>query len=160
MDFNSVIVTVECITIPPCAPPRPRETEAERPRDREGGRTRCPSLVALYVATVRASALSRVERAGSGPGRGRARRRRLSCVSSRTSRERSRPRAPDAARAPPRSLVSAVSAGTQRARVCAVSPRRETDHRAPSIELLIRQHSSLTHVGDTFESNSETCVGV
>ena len=81
-----------------------------------------PSLVALYVATVRASALSRVERAGSGPGGGAGR----GAVDSRACRRARRARAPglapDAARAPPRSLVSAVS-GTQRARVCAVSPR-------------------------------------
>ena len=82
-----------------------------------------PSLVALYVATVRASALSRVERAGSGPGGGAGR----GAVDSRACRRarvaRAPGLAPDAARAPPpRSLVSAVS-GTQRARVCAVSPR-------------------------------------
>ena len=90
-----------------------------------------PSLVALYVATVRASALSRVERAGSGPGGGAGR----GAVDSRACRRARRSSdvacapglAPDAARAPPRSLVSAVS-GTQRARVCAQSlpERRET----------------------------------
>ena len=102
MDFNSVIVTVECITIPPC----PAETERDRGREAretergQGGRTRCPSLVALYVATVRASALSRVERAGGGPGGGAGRGAVDSCVSSHVARAPRPASPPDAARPP------------------------------------------------------------
>ena len=79
-----------------------------------------PSLVALYVATVRASALSRVERAGSGPGGGAGR----GAVDSRACRRarvaRAPGLAPDAARAPPPALSSPRSVG-HRERECAQS---------------------------------------
>jgi len=78
-----------------------------------------PSLVALYVATVRASALSRVERAGSGPGGGAGRGAVDSRASSRTSRARSRPRPGRRARPPP-ALSSPRSVG-HRERECAQS---------------------------------------
>lgn len=89
-----------------------------------------PSLVALYVATVRASALSRVERAGSGPGGGAGR----GAVDSRACRRARRSSdvacapglAPDAARAPPPLSRLRGQWDTESASVRSLSPRRET----------------------------------
>lgn len=85
-----------------------------------------PSLVALYVATVRASALSRVERAGSGPGGGAGR----GAVDSRARVvahvARAPGLAPDAARAPPPLSRLRGQWDTESASVRSLSPRRET----------------------------------
>ena len=85
-----------------------------------------PSLVALYVATVRASALSRVERAGSGPGGAGPGAAPSTLVRVVAHVARAPGLAPDAARAPPPLSRLRGQWDTESASVRSLSPRRET----------------------------------